>query len=192
MYPYRPTIVCLCGSTRFSEAYQRANLLETLAGKIVLTIGCDMHADADMFVDKTDEELVAIKQRLDALHLLKINLADEVLILNVDGYVGESTRREFEYAVRKEKKIRWLEPDKALTVDSVPAASPRDLMKAIEIHFPDDAICIVDTWKDAADVIHTTWYGEDWQENSEVSDSFRLDVIEIGREEFTNLEPFEL
>ncbi len=36
-----PTIVCLCGSTRFSEAFREANLRETLAGKIVLTVGCE-------------------------------------------------------------------------------------------------------------------------------------------------------
>ncbi len=45
----KPTIVCLCGSTRFSEAFQQANLMETLDGNIVLTIGCDMRSDADIF-----------------------------------------------------------------------------------------------------------------------------------------------
>lgn len=105
----RPTIVCLCGSTRFSEAYQKANLEETLAGKIVLTIGCDMKSDAYLFEGKSEEELAEIKRRLDALHLRKIDMADEVLILNVGGYVGESTRREIGYATNEGKRIRWLE-----------------------------------------------------------------------------------
>lgn len=110
----KPTIVCLCGSTRFSEAFREANLHETLAGNIVLTIGCDMRSDADLFADKTDKELTAIKISLDWLHFRKIDLADEVLILNVDGYVGQSTRNELNYAISTGKRVRWLEPDKAL------------------------------------------------------------------------------
>lgn len=105
-----PTIVCLCGSTRFSEAYQEANLQETLAGRIVLTIGCDMKSDVDLFADKTADELDQIKRDLDKLHLRKIDLAHEVLILNVGGYIGKSTRREVEYAIKRRKRIRWLEP----------------------------------------------------------------------------------
>jgi hypothetical protein len=108
--PGRPTIVCLCGSTRFSEAYREANLRETLAGKIVLTIGCDMKTDGELFAAKTPEELAEIKAGLDRLHLYKIDLADEVLVLNVGGYVGESTRSEIEHARFTGKRIRWLEP----------------------------------------------------------------------------------
>lgn len=110
----RPTIVCLCGSTRFSEAYQRANLDETLAGHIVLTIGCDMRSDADVFTGKSEAELTQIKDGLDALHLHKIELADEILVLNVDGYVGTSTAREIAHARQIGKRVRWLEPDKAV------------------------------------------------------------------------------
>ncbi|MFN8452466.1 MAG: hypothetical protein U0521_28645 [Anaerolineae bacterium] len=118
MIPYHPTIVCLCGSTRFSEAFQSAQLRETLAGNIVLTIGCDMRSDPEILADKSEDERSVIKRRLDELHLRKIDLADEVLILNVGGYIGESTRAEWEYAVRKEKKVRWLEPDKAIVADA--------------------------------------------------------------------------
>lgn len=104
-----PVIVCLCGSTRFSKAFQQANLQETLAGRIVLTIGADMKSDDDLFADKSPEELKAIKSRLDWLHFRKIDLADEVLILNVDGYIGESTRRELEYARSLGRRIRFWE-----------------------------------------------------------------------------------
>lgn len=104
-----PKIVCLCGSTRFTEAYQQANLQETLAGRIVLTIGCDMKSDSDLFATKSPAELAEIKQRLDWLHLRKIDLADEILVLNVGGYIGDSTRREIEYARNSGKHIRWLE-----------------------------------------------------------------------------------
>jgi nucleoside 2-deoxyribosyltransferase len=105
----RPVIVCLCGSTRFGDAFRRANYEETLAGKIVLTIGCDMKSDDALFDHLSEEEKAEIKAELDELHLRKIDLADEVLILNVGGYIGESTRRELGYARAKGKAIRYLE-----------------------------------------------------------------------------------
>lgn len=98
----RPTIVCLCGSTRFYETFQLVNYEETMKGKIVLSIcyypgspGC------------TPEQ----KIMLDAVYRDKIDLADEVLFLNVNGYMGESTLQELVYAIRKNKKIRFLEPN---------------------------------------------------------------------------------
>lgn len=108
----RRTIVCLCGSTRFSGAYQQANLEETLAGKIVLTIGCDMRSDAEIFQTMSQEELLATKEALDLLHLDKVAMAHEVLILNVDGYIGESTARELEHARALGKKIRFWEDER--------------------------------------------------------------------------------
>jgi len=104
-----PTIVCLCGSTRFSDAFHQANLRETLAGKIVLSIGCDMRSDTDIFGHLPEDELAAIKARLDELHMRKIDLADEVLILNCGDYVGSSTSRELAYARSLGKTIRFLE-----------------------------------------------------------------------------------
>jgi len=106
----RPSIVCLCGSTRFGKAFRQANLDETLAGRIVLTIGSSTRNDADLFGHLSCEEIAAIKARLDELHLHKIDLADEILVLNVGGYVGKSTTREIQYACRTGKHIRWLEP----------------------------------------------------------------------------------
>lgn len=99
-----PVIVCLCGSTRFKQQFIEANFRETTAGKIVLSVGWFSHADGEIYTP-TEEE----KARLDELHLRKIDLADEVLILNVSGYVGESTRRELNYATAKGKTIRFLE-----------------------------------------------------------------------------------
>jgi hypothetical protein len=99
----KPKIVCLCGSGRFKEAFETAEFNETLSGRIVLTIGCNTHDIA------RSEGLSIHKPMLDELHLRKIDLADEVLILNVDGYIGESTKRELEYAIANNKKIRFLE-----------------------------------------------------------------------------------
>ena len=91
-----PRIVCLCGSTRFRAAFERATLEEELAGKVVL---------ATAFADSLT---LAQKDALDELHRRKIDLADEVLVLNVDGYVGESTRSEIAYATVAGKTIRYL------------------------------------------------------------------------------------
>ncbi len=98
----RPRIVVLCGSTRFADAYRDAMRTETLAGKIVLTVGLLGHQEG---IDMDGP----VKKMLDELHLRKIDLADEVYILNVGGYVGESTRREIAYARSLGKPIRWLE-----------------------------------------------------------------------------------
>lgn len=102
----KPTIVCLCGSTRFGQAFADANLFETLAGCIVLSIGINTKSDDDL----VKAGFVVNKEALDTLHLHKIDLCDEVLVLNVNDYVGESTRREVEYAQRLGKRVRWLEP----------------------------------------------------------------------------------
>lgn len=100
----KPKIVCLCGSGRFKDAFEDAEFNETLAGNIVLTIGCNTKDIA------RTEDLAHYKPMLDELHLRKIDLADEVLILNVGGYIGDSTRRELEYSKLKGKVIRYLEP----------------------------------------------------------------------------------
>ncbi len=84
----KPIVVCLCGSTRFHETFDEINMLLTLQGKIVLSIGCHTSSDGELNV--SDE----MKKALDELHKRKIDLCDEVFILNVGGYVGESTRSE--------------------------------------------------------------------------------------------------
>lgn len=106
----RPQIVCLCGSTRFWREFQAASLRETLAGKIVLSIGAASGTDDEHFGNLQREEYDRVKAMLDELHLRKIDIADEVLILNVGGYIGESTSRELEYAKKLGVKIRYLEP----------------------------------------------------------------------------------
>jgi len=97
-----PKIVCLCGSTRFGEAFRDAMREETLANKIVLSVGLLGHAEG---LDMDGP----IKAMLDELHKRKIDLADEVLILNVGGYIGSSTRSELDYATAAGKPVRFLE-----------------------------------------------------------------------------------
>jgi hypothetical protein len=105
----RPTIVCLCGSTKFIEAFQEANLRETIAGRIVLTIGYDTKKGLEGFRYLTSEAFAQLKARLDDLHKKKIDLADEILVLNVNGHIGESTRSEIAYAKARGKRVRYLE-----------------------------------------------------------------------------------
>ena len=106
----RPTIVCLCGSTKFKDAFTKAQLEETLAGKIVLTIGCNMKSDTEIFGHLSKQDFDSTKLKLDELHKRKIDLADEVMILNVGGYIGESTQSELSYAINENKQITYLEP----------------------------------------------------------------------------------
>jgi len=88
----RPRIVCLCGSTRFGDVFREANLQETCAGKIILSVGCDLRSDNELWSDEKIRQ--EFKVKLDELHLRKIDLADEVLVLNVGGYIGPSTKKE--------------------------------------------------------------------------------------------------
>lgn len=103
----RPRIVCLCGSTRFKETFRQQNLRETLAGRIVLSIGCESESDATRFGDLPPGQWEKTKAALDRLHLAKIDLADEVLILDVGGYIGESTSRELAHAEALGKSVRF-------------------------------------------------------------------------------------
>ncbi len=82
---------------------------ETLEGKIVLGLGSAGQSDAELFAGWSEEALLEIQRKLAELHLEKIKLADEILVLNVGGYVGQSTRAEIEFARVLGKKIRWLE-----------------------------------------------------------------------------------
>jgi len=104
----RPEIVCLCGSTRFGQAFQDANLRLTMAGQIVLSIGCDTKLDNELWSDP--DTAARLKVELDELHKRKIDLADRVLVLNVGGYIGESTRSEIEYAEKLGRPVEYLEP----------------------------------------------------------------------------------
>jgi hypothetical protein len=105
----KPKIVCLCGSCRFWKQFQESNLDETLLGHIVLSVGVDIETDKEHFGHLSLEDANYIKIMLDKLHKKKIDLCDEVLVLNVGGYIGKSTRSEINYATKIGKPIRYLE-----------------------------------------------------------------------------------
>lgn len=97
----RPAIVCMCGSTRFKQTWIAENARLTLEGNIVLSVGLWGHHER---VYPTEEKKIA----LDELHKRKIDLCDWVWILDVGGYIGESTRSEIQYAALLGKPIRYL------------------------------------------------------------------------------------
>lgn len=115
-------IMCLTGSTRFMDAYHEAMHTYSLLGWIVLTVAIPTHGD-DLAGVTTEQ-----KKALDELHLRKIDLADIVLVLNVGGYIGESTRAEIEYTKQHpdQKGLVYLEPidDESISLSIAPAEKP--------------------------------------------------------------------
>lgn len=91
-------IVCLCGSTRFEKEFIEIAKRLTLEGKIVLTVNVFWRNE-----NLSSEQLTV----LDEVHLRKIDLADLVHILNIDGYIGEGTKREIAYAQSLGKLITY-------------------------------------------------------------------------------------
>jgi hypothetical protein len=92
------------------DAFFEAGWQFTLDGEIVLSVGICKYTDKDGAhgAEALGPEVAA---RLDILHLRKIDLADRVFILNVDGYIGDSTCRELAYALGTQKRVAFLEPE---------------------------------------------------------------------------------
>ena len=94
----------LWGSTRFKEQFLEAQKRLTLEGNIVISVGLFGHSgDEEVWTEGT-------KEMLDNMHKRKIDMADSIYVINVGGYIGESTRSEIEYATRNGKEVEYLEP----------------------------------------------------------------------------------
>lgn len=108
----KPKVICLCGSTRFTEQMLIKQWELTKAGNIVLSWCAlpDSYFQTEDRFHVGDQE--GVKAIVDAVHKRKIDLSDEVYVLNVGGYIGESTTSEVKYAIGKNKPIYWEEPDK--------------------------------------------------------------------------------
>jgi len=120
----RPPVVCLCGSTKFWREFTRQNLRLTMRGIIVLSIGAASGTDDDHFGNLPPAEYESVKRRLDRLHMHKVEMADEILVLNCGGYIGQSTAREILHAMSIGKPVRFLEPVDASLLMSGVAAAP--------------------------------------------------------------------
>ena len=96
-------VITLCGSTRFKEQFLEAQKRLTLEGNIVISVGLFGHSgDNEVWTEGT-------KEMLDDMHKRKIDMADEIFVINVGGYIGSSTRSEIEYAKKNGKVVRYLE-----------------------------------------------------------------------------------
>ena len=96
-------VVCLCGSRKFASEFVSEQTRLTLEGNVVLTPLFSFY-NVEM-EELTEEQKIMLKK----LHFKRIEMADEVLVINKNGYVGESTKKEIEYATSLNKKINYLE-----------------------------------------------------------------------------------
>jgi hypothetical protein len=112
MITLRPKIVCICGSSRFCDiaAVQAWNFEKM--GCIALS----MHLLPQWCWESTKKvghdhgaEQEGVAHILDELHLRKIDMADFVFVINQDGYIGERTRIEIQYAEKLGKRVEYLE-----------------------------------------------------------------------------------
>lgn len=96
-------VITLCGSTRLKEQFLEAQKRLTLEGNIVISVGLFGHSgDDEVWAEGT-------KEMLDDMHKRKIDMADSIYVINVGGYIGESTRSEIEYAQKNGKEVIYLE-----------------------------------------------------------------------------------
>lgn len=104
-------VITLCGSTRFKHQFMEVQKKLTLEGNIVISVGLFGHSGDDEVWEQMDEgTLTKTKSMLDDMHKRKIDMSDGIYVINVDGYIGDSTKSEIEYAKQKGKKISYLEP----------------------------------------------------------------------------------
>lgn len=97
-------VITLCGSTRFKDEFMQQQKRLMLEGNIVISVGLFGHADGDYKTVITDE----VKEMLDDIHKRKIDMSDAIFVIDVNGYIGSSTRSEIEYAKSTGKEIMYL------------------------------------------------------------------------------------
>ena len=103
-------VITLCGSTRFREQFAQAQKDLTLQGYIVISVGLFGHSgDNEVWENMDEGTLTKTKEMLDDMHKRKIDMADEIFVINVNGYIGSSTKSEIEYAIKTGKKVNYLE-----------------------------------------------------------------------------------
>lgn len=93
-------VITLCGSTKFKDEFAIAQKVLTLNGYIVISVGCFGHSGDNL----TDTQ----KIMLDDMHKRKIDICDEIFVINVNGYIGRSTAADIEYAKEQGKEVVYL------------------------------------------------------------------------------------
>ena len=103
-------VITLCGSTRFKNEFIEAQKRLTLEGNIVISVGLFGHSgDTEVWENMTEDTVTKTKEMLDDMHKRKIDMADEIFVINVGGYIGDSTKSEIEYAKAHGKIVKYLE-----------------------------------------------------------------------------------
>ncbi|MCF0113706.1 MAG: hypothetical protein HUJ56_00020 [Erysipelotrichaceae bacterium] len=103
-------VITLCGSTRFKDAFYAVQKRLTLEGNIVISVGLFGHSgDSEVWEGMSEDTLTKTKIMLDDMHKRKIDMADEIFVINVGGYIGSSTKSEIEYALKTGKVVKYLE-----------------------------------------------------------------------------------
>ena len=103
-------VITLCGSTRFKDEFLKVQKDLTLKGNIVISVGLFGHSgDSEVWENMNEGSLTKTKEMLDDMHKRKIDMADEIFVINVNGYIGESTKSEIEYAKSLGKRVIYLE-----------------------------------------------------------------------------------
>ena len=103
-------VITLCGSTRFKDEFMEAQKRLTLEGNIVISVGLFGHSgDSEVWEGMSEDTLTQTKIMLDDMHKRKIDMADGIFVVNVGGYIGESTKSEIEYARSTGKTVEYLE-----------------------------------------------------------------------------------
>ena len=103
-------VITLCGSTRFKKEFMDVQKKLTLEGNIVISVGLFGHSgDQEVWENMDEGTLTRTKEMLGDMHKRKIDMADEIFVINVGGYIGDSTRSEIEYAKERGKSVRYYE-----------------------------------------------------------------------------------
>ena len=103
-------VITLCGSTRFKDEFLKVQKDLTLKGNIVISVGLFGHSgDSEVWENMDEGTLTKTKEMLDDMHKRKIDMSDEIFVINVNGYIGESTKSEIEYAKSLGKRVNYLE-----------------------------------------------------------------------------------
>ncbi len=103
-------VITLCGSTRFKKEFMEVQKRLTLEGNIVISVGLFGHSgDQEVWGGMDEGILSKTKEMLDDMHKRKIDMADFIYVINVGGYIGESTKSEIEYAKMHDKEVKYLE-----------------------------------------------------------------------------------
>ena len=103
-------VITLCGSTKFKDEFLKAQKDLSLKGNIVISVGLFGHSgDFEVWENMDEGTLIKTKEMLDDMHKRKIDMSDEIFVINVNGYIGDSTKSEIEYAIKTGKKVNYLE-----------------------------------------------------------------------------------